>query len=151
MKFSKQEYWSGVPLREDSCFPTQGLDRHLLHLLHWQMDSVPIVLPGKPLVALTVKNLPTVQETRVIPWVRKIPWWREWLPTPVFLPGELHEQRSLAGYNSWGCKDMTEWLSRSVQFLPPVVFLYLSCFQNKHGTIALHSSEVMCSLVLFQI
>ena len=76
---------------------------------------------------------------------------REWPPTPVFLPGELHEQRSLAGYNSWLRKDMTEWLSRSVQFLPPVVFLYLSCFQNKHGTIALHSSEVMCSLVLFQI
>ena len=24
------------------------------------------------------------------PWVRKIPWRREWLPTPVFLPGEPH-------------------------------------------------------------
>ena len=31
------------------------------------------------------------------PWVRKIPWRREWLPTPVFLPGEFHGQRSLAG------------------------------------------------------
>ena len=31
-------------------------------------------------------------------------------PTPVFLPGESHGQRSLAGYSSWGCKesDMTE-------------------------------------------
>ena len=29
------------------------------------------------------------------PWVRKIPWRREWLPTPVFLPGEFHGQRSL--------------------------------------------------------
>ena len=29
-------------------------------------------------------------------WVRKIPWRKEWLPTPVFLPGELHGQRSLA-------------------------------------------------------
>ena len=28
------------------------------------------------------------------PWVRKIPWRREWLPTPVFLPGEFHGQRS---------------------------------------------------------
>jgi len=28
----------------------------------------------------------------------KIPWRREWLPTPVFLPGEFHGQRSLAGY-----------------------------------------------------
>ena len=27
-------------------------------------------------------------------WVKKIPWRREWQPTPVFLPGEFHEQRS---------------------------------------------------------
>ena len=33
------------------------------------------------------------------PWVRKIPWIREWLPTLVFLPGEFHGQRSLVGYN----------------------------------------------------
>ena len=33
---------------------------------------------------------------------------REWLPTPVFLPVELHGQRGLAGYNPWGRKDMTE-------------------------------------------
>ena len=31
-------------------------------------------------------------------WVRKMPWRWEWLPTPVFLPGEFHGQRSLAGY-----------------------------------------------------
>ena len=37
----------------------------------------------------------------------------EWLPTPIFLPGEFHEQRSLAGYSPWGCKDLdtTEWLT----------------------------------------
>ena len=33
------------------------------------------------------------------PWVRKIPWRRSWQPTPVFLPGESHGQRSLVGYN----------------------------------------------------
>ena len=31
------------------------------------------------------------------PWVGKIPWRRKWQPTPVFLPGESHRQRSLAG------------------------------------------------------
>ena len=47
------------------------------------------------------------------PWVGKIPWRREWLPTPVFLPGEFHGQTSLAGYSPWGCKewDTTEWLT----------------------------------------
>ena len=32
------------------------------------------------------------------PWVEKIPWRRAWQPTPVFLPGESHGQRNLAGY-----------------------------------------------------
>jgi len=31
-------------------------------------------------------------------WVGKIPWRREWLPTPAFLSGEFHGQMSLAGY-----------------------------------------------------
>ena len=34
------------------------------------------------------------------PWVGKIPWSRKWQPTPVFLPGKSHGQRSLAGYQS---------------------------------------------------
>ena len=45
---------------------------------------------------------------------------REWLPTPVFLPGEFHGQRSLVGYSPWGHKeqDTTEWLTLSL--LPPL-------------------------------
>ena len=37
-------------------------------------------------------------------WVRKIPWRREWQPTPVLLPGKSHGQRSLVGYSPWGCR-----------------------------------------------
>ena len=49
------------------------------------------------------------------PWVGKIPWRGEWLPTPVFLPGEFHGQRGLADYTPWGRKelDTTEQLSLS--------------------------------------
>jgi len=36
---------------------------------------------------LVVKNLPAMQETRIRSLVRKIPWRREWQPTPVFSPG----------------------------------------------------------------
>ena len=59
-----------------------------------------------------VKNLPAKQETWA-PWIRKIPWRRKGQPTPVFLPGEFHGQRSLVGYSSWGCKEsnITEWLN----------------------------------------
>ena len=51
------------------------------------------------LVAQMVKNLSAVQETGFDPWVGKIPWRREWLPTPVFLHGESHGQKSQAGYS----------------------------------------------------
>ena len=43
------------------------------------------------------KNLPTMQETWVHSWVRKLPWVREWQPSPVLLE-ESHEQKSLEGY-----------------------------------------------------
>ena len=47
------------------------------------------------------------------PWVRKIPQRRKWQPTPAFLPGESHGQRSLVGYSPGGHKeqDMTEQLN----------------------------------------
>ena len=40
------------------------------------------------------------------PWVGKIPWWRAWQPTPVFLPGEFHGQRSLAAFSLQGRKSV---------------------------------------------
>ena len=40
------------------------------------------------------------------PWVRKIPWRRKWQPTPVFLAGISHGQRSLAGYSPWGHEEL---------------------------------------------
>ena len=52
------------------------------------------------------------RKPRFDPLVRKIPWRRKWQPTPVFLPGESHGQRSLVGYSPWGRKesDTTERL-----------------------------------------
>ena len=38
------------------------------------------------------------------PWIRQILWRRKGQPTPVFLPGKFHGQRSLVGYSPWGCK-----------------------------------------------
>ena len=45
-----------------------------------------------------------VGDSGLIPWVGKISWRRKWQPTPVFLPGESHGQKSLAGYSPWGHK-----------------------------------------------
>ena len=62
------------------------------------------------------KNLPAdTGDAGLIPqWVGKTPWRREWQPTPVFLPGKFHEQRSLAGYSPWDHKelDTTEKLNK---------------------------------------
>ena len=70
-------------------------------------------------MVLVVKNLPACQcrrhkRCRFDPWVGKIPWRTAWQPTPVFLPGESHGQRSLAGYTVHGVtKSWTrlKWLS----------------------------------------
>jgi len=53
------------------------------------------------------------------PWVGKIPWSRKWQPTPVFLPGEPHGQRNLAGFSPWGHKesDTTEVTDHSTAWI----------------------------------
>ena len=58
-----------------------------------------------------------MQETlrcRFDPWVGKISWRRKWQPTPVFLPGKSHGQRSLASYTPWGSKESHQtWQQRA--------------------------------------
>ena len=74
--------------------------------------------PWASQAALVVKNLPAKagdRRYRPDPWVGKIPWRRAWQPTPVFLPGESHGQRSLAGYSPRGHEesDTTEVTSHT--------------------------------------
>ena len=52
-----------------------------------------------------IKSLPVMQETKLDPWVGKIPCRKAGQSTLVFLPGEPHGQRSMVGYRPWGCKD----------------------------------------------
>ena len=57
-------------------------------------------------------------------WVGKILWSRNWQSTPVFLPGKSHGQKSLAGYNPWGRKelDTNEWLSTLIHRQNKIIF-----------------------------
>ena len=53
------------------------------------------------------------------PWVGKIPWRRKWQPTPVFLPGKFHGQRSLMGYKSMGLQRVRhDWIQHSSSSSP---------------------------------
>ena len=58
------------------------------------------------LEAHKVKNLPSMQETKVRSLGSKCPVEDEMAPTIVFLPGESHGQRSLGGYSPWGHKEL---------------------------------------------
>ena len=51
-------------------------------------------------------NVGDIRDVGSIPGSGRFLWRRKWQPTPVFLPRESHGQRSLAGYNQWGCKEL---------------------------------------------
>ena len=50
--------------------------------------------------------LQETQETWVLPLGQEDPLEKEWQPTPVFLPGKFHGQRSWAGCSPWGCREL---------------------------------------------
>ena len=58
------------------------------------------------MMAQIVKSWPTVWETQVPSLGGKDPLEKEWLSTPVFLPGEFHGLRNLVGYSQRGCKEV---------------------------------------------
>ena len=62
------------------------------------------------MVGSVVKDLPAnagdLRDGGFDSWVRKIPWRRKWQPSPVFLHGKFHGQRSLEGYSPWHCKEL---------------------------------------------
>ena len=74
-------------------------------------------------VELVVKNPPAnagdITDEGSIPESERSPGGGQWQPTPLFLAGESHGQRSLEDYSPWGCKgsDMTELLSMHTHIL----------------------------------
>ena len=113
--FSRQEYWSGLPFLSPGNLPDSEIEPGSSAL---QADALPSKPPGRTrsqfskqssqasLVAQMVNNLPATRRPGLDPWVRKIPWRREWQPNPVFWHGQFHGQSSLAGYCPWGHKEL---------------------------------------------
>ena len=79
----------------------QGKNKSLLLLLGFTGGSA-------------VKNPPAMQETWVQSLGQQSLWRRKWQPTPVFLPGESHGQRSLMGCGPWGHDFSWTWLKHSM-------------------------------------
>ena len=91
--FSRQEYWSRLPFPFPEDLPNPGIE------------------PTSP--ACNTGGL------GLIPGSGRFPWRRKWQPTPVFLHGESHGQRSLVGYSPWGRKElnMTQQLNNNKNFI----------------------------------
>ena len=92
---------------------------HLFPFLH---------LSGASLVSQMVKNLDYKAGVPAFdPWVGKIPWRKEWRPTPMFLPGEFHGQRNLVGYSPWGRRRVPHnWMTNSLLLYLLIYFNLLS-------------------------
>ena len=77
----------------------------------------------------------------------KIPWGREWLPTPVFSPGEFHGQRRLGGYSPWGCRVGPDWATNTLTTLKgnklPIAFS--SCNLLK---VLVFETDFACSFIV---
>ena len=74
--------------------------------IHQSAYSFPGGSDGKE----SANNTGNIRDVGLISGLGRFPWRRAWLPTPVFLPGESHGQRSLVGYSPFGHResDMTE-------------------------------------------
>ena len=127
MGFSRQEYWSWLPCPPSGDLPDPGIKPLSLKSLalsggffttsatwkespyrnNWMQIIFPVIQLGFPDDASSKE--PTCQYRRhkslLDSWIRKILWRRAWQPTPVFLPGESHRQRSLEGYKPQGHKE----------------------------------------------
>ena len=90
--------------------PSAMQERSWLHSwvrkISWRRDrlSIPVFL-GFPGGSVGKESACSGRRSGFDPWVGKITSSRKWQPTPVFLPGEFHGQRSLTGYSLWGHKE----------------------------------------------
>ena len=89
-----------------------------------------------------VKNL-QCRRPGFSPCVGNIPWRKEFLPTPVFLPGDFHGQRSKVGYSPWVARSWTqlEGLTLSLHFKPWIAQKFEELFQNLEATVQ-YNTEV---------
>ena len=96
-----------------------------------------------------------MQNMQVQSLVRKIPWRRAWQPTPVFLPGEFHGQRSLAGYSPRGHKrvGLSEWTTvtnfdgQSVQLLSRVWLFVTPWVAARQASLSITNSQSLPKLM----
>ena len=89
-----------------------------IHILVPEISLSQFSPPGSPLWLRWQRICLQCSRPGFDPWVRKIPWRREWQPTLVFLPEKSHGQRSLVGYSPWGHRVRHDWATNRDTFFP---------------------------------
>ena len=103
---------SVLPVNIQDLFPWgleagSGWGASVFHVASFSSRIVRDSLPGKKKSACHAGVLGSISG------IGKIPWRREWQPTPVFLPAEFHGQRNLAGYSPWGRRVGYTWVTNT--------------------------------------
>jgi len=167
MGFSRQEYWSGLPFSSPGDFRNSGIEPKSPAL---QADYLPSEPPGKPTKKKWTQNTrnshqPYWQIKQIKPkfpaclqptslnagayYVHvyfMYPWRRKRQSTPVFLPGELHGQRSLAGYSSRSCKesDTTEQLTRTHTHILFIDYVWMYLYTTNRNVLHVFKTVSHC-------
>ena len=142
--------WSGVPLPSPSVWThwNHSSDTHLNHLgpVHC-FSGFPSGASGKELTCRCRRHM----RRGFDPWVWKTPWRRAWQPTLVFLHGESHRQRSLAGYSPRGCKESEMIQLKRLSMQTHILFFSLLDPLRVHSLrlqlLMAWGSHILCSLL----
>ena len=113
---------------KDSAIFFHGLKAHIFNTEYFIIWASPVVLVVKK---NQLANAGDIGDEGSIPGLGKIPWRRAWESTPVFLPGESHGQRSLAGYSPWVTKSQTQ-LKQLSRHTHSIICIYRSLFIQMH-------------------
>ena len=101
MAKARHDAWAQQGPEPPLCLPLKLTGN--MKLLHKSTGETARDVHTRRLPGVLVVKKPPANAGGLDPWVR-IPWRRAWQPTPVFLPGESHGPRSLAGYSPQGHK-----------------------------------------------
>ena len=137
MGFSRQEDWVGCHALLQEIFPTQGLNPRLLHLLCWQLGSLPLPPPAKPVKLIYKPSWPALDFLGLLYPHQGLPWWLRWygiclklmiddFELQCFDPGSMGLQRVR---RDWVTHTFTLTLTHSEPLGPPLLRgrAHLSC------------------------
>ena len=121
MGFSRQEYWSGVPV------PSPRDTISFVKISHLKTT---IFFFGFPNGKESTCQCRRCRRCRFNPWVGEISWGRKREPTPIFLPGKFYGKRSLVGSSPRGRKESDMTVDGHTHILFVFIFQYKQCYIN---------------------